>query len=85
MPYPIVFTNTASAQFTKLKDKKLKERMASALEYIAKEPFLGKPLQAEFKGCYSYRVGDYRILYAFYKEKRYIGVMRVDHRRDIYR
>lgn len=85
MSYPIVFTNTASAQFNKLKDKKLKERIASALEYIAKEPLLGKPLQAELKGCYSYRVGDYRILYAFPKEKKYIGIMRIDHRRDIYR
>ena len=85
MSYPIVFSNTAAAQFKKLKDKRLEERMATALEYIAREPLIGKPLQAEFKGCYSYRVGDYRVIYDFSKEKRQIGILRIDHRREVYR
>ncbi len=85
MSYPVVFSNTASRQFQKLKDGKLKERIASAIEYIAKEPFMGKPLQAEFKGCFSYRVGDYRVIYTFYKGKKHIGIVRVDHRREVYR
>lgn len=62
MPYQITFSNTAAKQFQKLLDKKLKERMAAALEFIANEPLIGKPLQAEFKGSYSFRVGDYRIM-----------------------
>lgn len=85
MSHPIIFSNTASEQFKKLKDKKLKERIASALEYIAKEPFRGKPLQAELKGCYSYRVGDYRVIYTFSKEKKYVGIIRLSHRREVYR
>jgi mRNA-degrading endonuclease RelE of RelBE toxin-antitoxin system len=85
MSYPIVFSNTAAGQFKKLKDKRLKERMAAALEYIAREPLIGKPLQAEFKGCYSYRAGDYRVIYAFSKERRQIGILRIDHRREVCR
>jgi len=85
MNYPIKFSNTASGQFQKLKDKKLKERVASALEYIASVPFIGKPLQAEFKGCYSYRIGDYRVIYSFSKTAKYIGIIRIDHRREVYR
>lgn len=85
MGYPIRFSNTASGQFQKFKDKKLKERIASALEHIATLPFLGKPLQAEFKGCYSYRVGDYRIIYTFSKTEKYIGIIRIDHRKEAYR
>lgn len=79
MPYPLFFSNTAANQFKKLKDKKLRERIASALEYIAEEPLVGKPLQAEFKGYYSCRIGDYRVVYNFYKEKKKIYVVRIDH------
>ena len=84
MSYPIVFSDTAARQFKKLKDNKLKERIATALEYIAKEPLIGKPLQAEFKGCSSYRVGDYRVIYALSKEKRQMGILRIEHRREVY-
>jgi len=83
MSYPITFSNTASKQFQKLLDKKLKERIASALEFIAKEPLIGKPLQAEFKGSYSFRVGDYRTIYAFSKDKKEIGIIRIEHRRQL--
>lgn len=85
MSHLIRFSDTAAKQFQRFSDKKLKERVASALEFIAKEPFTGKPLQAEFKGCFSYRVGDYRIIYAFSKDKKDIGIIRIDHRRQVYR
>ena len=85
MPYPVRFSNTAAGQFRKLKDRKLRERIASALEHVAGKPLTGKPLQAELKGCYSYRVGDYRLLYSFDKKRKYIGVIRIDHRREVYR
>jgi len=85
MPCAIVFSNVASDQFKKLKDNKLKERIASALEYIAQEPLFGKPLQGELKGCYSCRVGDYRVVYDFSKKNRSIGIIRNDHRREVYR
>jgi mRNA interferase RelE/StbE len=85
MPYPIEFSNSASKQFKKIKDGKLKERIICALEYIAKEPLTGKALQAELKGCRSYRIGDYRIIYSFYPERKYISIIRVDHRREVYR
>ena len=85
MIYPIRFSNIASAQFQKLKDKKLKERIAAALEYIATDPLIGKPLQAEFKGCYSYRIGDYRVIYTFSRSEKYLDIIRIDHRREVYR
>ena len=85
MSYLIIFSPTAARQCEKLKDKKLKERIASALEYLANEPFQGKALKAEFKGCYSYRIGDYRIIYTLLRDRRILSVMRIDHRREVYR
>jgi len=85
MSYPIVFSNSAAGQFRKIRDKKFKERIISGLEYIAKDPLIGKSLQAEFKGCNSYRMGNYRIIYSFNKEKKHIGIISINHRREVYR
>lgn len=85
MSYRLRFTNTAASQFQKFKDKKLKERIASALEFIAGDPLIGKPLQAEFKGFYSYRIGDYRIIYSFSKTDKHLDILKIDHRREVYR
>lgn len=85
MTYKIRFSSTAEKHFHKLKNKRLKERIASAIEYIAKNPLCGKPLQAELKGDRSFRVGDYRIIYHFYKKKKFIGIIGIGHRRDVYR
>ena len=85
MSYPIVFSNLSSKQYQKFKDKKLKDRIAETLEYIAKNPLIGKPLQANLKRCYSYRIGDYRVIYSFSKEEKYMGIIKIEHRKDVYR
>jgi len=85
MSYPVRFSNLASKQFNNIKDRKLKGRIASGLEYIAQEPLIGKPLQGELKGCNSYRIGDYRVIYSFYRADKYIGIIRIEHRREVYR
>lgn len=83
MSYLVVFSDTAAKQFKKINNTKLKEKIVLSLEYIAKEPLVGKPLQAKFKGCYSYRIGDFRIIYAFYKDRKYLGILRIDCRKQV--
>ncbi len=46
---------------------------------------VGAPLRAELEGIWSARRGTYRILYRIYDEKSEVIVLRVGHRRDIYR
>lgn len=45
----------------------------------------GKRLDGVFAGCRSKRVGDYRILYRVYFEKKIVEVVAVKHRKDVYR
>ena len=45
----------------------------------------GKPLTADKKGLWRYRVGDYRIICDIQKEKVIIIVIEIGHRRDIYK
>ena len=50
---------------------------------LARDPAMGEPLKGEFRGLYRYRIGDYRVIYA--KTKGGILVLRIGHRKDVYR
>lgn len=43
------------------------------------------PMKGQFKGLYRARVGDYRIVYQVRDEVLLIIVVRVGHRKDVYR
>ncbi|MEI4271689.1 type II toxin-antitoxin system RelE/ParE family toxin [Klenkia sp. LSe6-5] len=46
---------------------------------------VGKPLRAPLDGLHSERRGDYRVLYEIHGDRVVVVVVRVDHRRDVYR
>lgn len=46
---------------------------------------VGAPLRAELQGVRSARRGTYRVLYRIDDENREVIVLRVGHRRDVYR
>lgn len=46
---------------------------------------LGKPLAGGLSGFWRYRVGDYRIITSLEDEKLRVLVVRVAHRKDVYR
>jgi mRNA interferase RelE/StbE len=45
----------------------------------------GKPLHGDKKGLWRYRVGDYRLICDIQEEKITILVLRVGHRKEVYR
>ncbi len=83
--YKIKFLPCSQKEYDKLKSPRLKERIASSLQLLAQKSFKGKPLQAYLKGLYSLRVGDYRIVYKVLKEKKYIVIFKIGHRKEVYR
>ena len=65
---------------------KAKSRVFEVLSSVLSEdPFSGKALKAELKGLYSYRVGDYRIIYSIIRHELIVQVLKVMHRREAYR
>ena len=64
----------------------IKFRLIDVLSNVLGEkPFLGKALKAELKGLYSYRIGDYRIIYNIVKYELVVQIIKVMHRREVYR
>ncbi len=81
--YEIIFSQKAKKQLFKL-EKNIQERIISALERIRIRPeayvtkLVGDP-------GYKLRVGDYRIIYEVYDDTIIIEVIKVGHRKDVYR
>ncbi|MFT3847576.1 MAG: type II toxin-antitoxin system RelE/ParE family toxin [Propionivibrio sp.] len=70
-------------------DKKLQGRVLEAITRIAQSPttVVGdtmKPLTADLKGLWRYRVGDYRLVYAPDTEAKHITLLSFETRGDVY-
>ena len=57
-----------------------KARVLAVLPAIAQNPYLGKKLDGELYGSYSYRVWPYRIIYKIFKEVLIIVIIKIKHR-----
>ena len=84
MGYKVLYTREAVSVIRKLPPKKQRQ-IKEAVERIAEDPARGKRLTHELKGLFSYRSGDYRIIYRVNFSEVCILVLTVGHRKDVYR
>lgn len=85
--YDLVVTPPASRA---LSDQLPEAVAAAVIEFLTTtlitEPRrVGKPLRGELTGIWSARRGTYRILYRIREDPREVIVLRIEHRRDVYR
>ncbi|MCD6422841.1 MAG: type II toxin-antitoxin system RelE/ParE family toxin [Elusimicrobia bacterium] len=66
-------------------NRKLLISIAKSIDSLGRKPYSGKPLKGDLKGCFSLRVGDYRVIYEVYPKEKTVLIIRVGHRKDIYR
>jgi mRNA interferase RelE/StbE len=81
--YKLVFSNPARWELKSI-SLSHKKAVISALEDIKTDPFIGKPLQRDLTGFFSFQVGVYRILYVVHKKDRTITIISAGHRSTIY-
>ncbi len=60
-------------------------RLIEAIDQLAESPNAGSALKGEFSGLRRIRVGDYRIIYEVDNGILTILVLRIAHRREVYR
>ncbi|MBF0563974.1 MAG: type II toxin-antitoxin system RelE/ParE family toxin [Nitrospirae bacterium] len=60
-------------------------KIAEAIDLLKEQPESGKLLYGKWKNLRSLRVGDYRIVYSIIETDMAILVVRIGHRKDIYR
>ncbi len=65
--------------------KPARGRIVEAIDGLAGNPFAGSALKGELRGLRRIRVGEYRIVYEIQETELVVLVIRVRHRRDVYR
>ncbi|MEM2994457.1 MAG: type II toxin-antitoxin system RelE/ParE family toxin [Candidatus Bathyarchaeia archaeon] len=63
-------------------NREIQVRILREINILKTNPYVGKPLRGEWKGVYSLRIGDYRVLYQIKKNAVFLLV--VGHRKRIY-
>ena len=88
MKYHVEFSNSASKQFGKLDNftrKIIISWIYKNLEECEDPRSKGKPLKGDKKDQWRYRIGDYRIIAKIEDNRLIILIIKIGHRREIYK
>ena len=87
MTYKIEFASCAAKELTRIhrSNASIAGHIVNSINALADDPFRGKLLKGDFGGLYSLRVGMYRVIYLVDQGRIVIQVVRVGHRKDVYR
>ena len=88
MMWAIELTPSARRQLHRL-DRQTQKRLSWFLSVrvaVAENPVApGQPMRGEWVGHTRFRVGDYRIIVLILRARRIVRVVKIGHRRDVYR
>lgn len=83
MAYELIYTKNSLRDIKKL-DRVAQKRLAKSLERLAQKPFsYAQKLILPQLGGYRFRIGNYRVIFDI--EDKKIIILRVGHRREIYK
>lgn len=85
MRYTVEFTTSAAREFRAL-ERQMQRRISTRIDELVHEPFPpgAQKLQGK-ENHWRIRVGDYRVIYRVEKHRVVIVIVRIGHRREIYR
>ena len=84
MTYSIRIKGSAAGELRRVAKPEM-ARIAAAIDRLAENPFLGSALKGDLRGLRRLRIGDYRVLYEIQKDVLVVLVVRIAHRREVYR
>ncbi len=70
-------------EFLHKADRKLFEKILAKIEFLSDNPKEGKPLAGNHKGEFSFRVGNYRIVYELDNTRHIVYILTVKHRKHV--
>ncbi|MEZ6235356.1 MAG: type II toxin-antitoxin system RelE/ParE family toxin [Phycisphaerales bacterium] len=83
--YRVEIKRSAAKELEAL-DARARGLVAAAIDGLAEDPLPAgcQPIKGA-AGCYRIRVGDYRVVYELQSDVLVVLVIRIGHRRDVYR
>lgn len=84
MTYRLILAGRAEKELDAL-DRPIRDRIVKALSRLKEDPYHSPNVKALSGGGHRLRVGDYRILYEVKDDLLVILVVKIGHRREVYR
>jgi mRNA interferase RelE/StbE len=81
--YSIAYKSSVSRDLARLGKAEARRVLDRIEKDLARNPGAYPTLQGKWAGLRKYRVGDYRVIYAILENE--VLVLRIGHRRDVYR
>ncbi|MFH1452618.1 MAG: type II toxin-antitoxin system mRNA interferase toxin, RelE/StbE family [Armatimonadota bacterium] len=83
--YKLQFKKTVKKDLKKLGQKTAKKIIREIRNKLLADPKIGTPLKGKEGVIWKWRVGDYRVVYTFNNKELFILIIRIAHRKDVYR
>ncbi len=84
MTYSVSIKQSAAKALAKIAHED-RLRIIDAIDELKSNPSAGGVLKGEFSGLRRIRVGNYRVVYEVQDSKLVVLVIRIGHRREVYR
>jgi mRNA interferase RelE/StbE len=86
LAYNVIWHEGTLKDLKKLNRTSVKKIVAKVKNYLIQDPVkLGTPLKGNLKGLYRYRIGEYRVIYVIDQAEKKIIILKINHRRKIYK
>ena len=83
--YKVLIARSAEKQLRKLPDK-IRDRLAREIVQLGDDPFpFGSKKLSGTESSYRIRIGDYRVIYEIEYREVIVLVLKIGHRKDVYR
>lgn len=79
-----LLSKKANKEITKLPIR-IQDKVDQAFEIVRLNPISVAKLEGELSDQYKFRIGDYRIVYKFDPRESLVEVVKVEHRRGVYK
>ncbi len=85
MAYKLLFDDKVTKDLKNI-DKPWQKKILEAIKTkLLKDPYIGKKLVGDLSSYYRYRVNDYRVIYEILEHEIILVVIKIKHRKDVYK
>jgi mRNA interferase RelE/StbE len=84
MTYSVSIKQSAAKMLAKMPPED-RLRIIGAIDTLKTNPTAGGALKGEFSGLRRIRIGSYRVVYEIHDQNLVVLVIRIGHRREVYR
>lgn len=83
--YKLLIDDKVKKDFRKIDNIWQRKILTAIKTKLVNNPYLGRKLVGDLSPYYRYRVGDYRVLYEVMDTKLIIVVVKIKHRKNVYK